>query len=126
MLDPDTSLRYDSDIEDISLAQDLKLLAEEARTLAQAELAFQKTRAAYVGAEARTIALFGVLAAVVVFFALMALVFGLVLSLASVLGPWLATAVATLALLVIAAILGLSARGRVKRVRSVLSNGGTD
>ncbi|WP_395333422.1 phage holin family protein [Novosphingobium sp. BL-8H] len=122
MLDPAPSL--DLEVEDISFAQDLRLLAEEARTLAQAELAFQKTRAAYVGAEVRTIALFGTLAAVFVFFALMALVFGLVLSLASVIGPWAATAVGTLALLAIALALGMSARGRVRRMRSALGNDG--
>ncbi|WP_395394779.1 phage holin family protein [Novosphingobium sp. BL-8A] len=122
MLDPTPSL--DLAVEDISFAQDLRLLAEEARTLAQAELAFQKTRAAYVGAEVRKIALFGALAAVFIFFALMAFVFGLVLSLASVIGPWAATAVGTLALLLVAAILALSARGRVRRMRSALGNDG--
>lgn len=120
MLDPAPSL--DLEVEDISFAQDVRLLAEEARALAHAELAFQKTRAAYVGAEVRTIALFGALAAVFVFFALMALVFGLVLSLASVIGPWAATAVATLALGILALALALGARGKVKRMRKVLGD----
>jgi len=102
MLDPTPSL--DLAVEDISFAQDLRLLAEEARI--------------------RKIALFGALAAVFIFFALMAFVFGLVLSLASVIGPWAATAVGTLALLLVAAILALSARGRVRRMRSALGNDG--
>ncbi len=120
MLDPTPSL--DLEVEDISFAQDVRLLAEEARALAKAELAFQKTRAAYVGAQIRTIAIFGALAVAIVFFALMALVFGLVLSLASVIGPWASTAVVTLALVVVAIALALSARGRVRQMRRVLGD----
>jgi hypothetical protein len=104
---------------DASLAQDLRLLAGEAKALAQAEFAFQKSRAAYVGAETRTIALLLVVAAVVVFFAVMALVVGTVIALGPLLGAWGAMAVVTLALIVVAALCALNAKSRIKRMMTI-------
>ncbi|MGC3980820.1 MAG: phage holin family protein [Steroidobacteraceae bacterium] len=124
MLDPETSLSLEAEIEDLSFAQDLRLLAEEARALAHAELTFQKTRAAYVGAEVRTITLFAALGAAFVFFALMALTVGFVIALGTVLGPWTAMVVATLVIGGIAAGLMLLARARMRRMRAVLADDG--
>ncbi|WP_404480979.1 phage holin family protein [Novosphingobium sp. BL-52-GroH] len=107
---------------DLSLAQDLRRLADEAKVLAQAEFAFQKSRAAYVGAEARTIALLLVAAAVVVFFAAMALVVGTVIALGPLLGPWGAMAAVTLVLLALAAFCAFGARARVKRMTAIAGN----
>src|SRR5690606_10872014 len=70
-----------SDPADRSLADDLRRLSEDARALARAELAYQKSRAAFAGQEAKRIALLGLLAGVLTFFALMALTLGLVLAL---------------------------------------------
>ena len=109
--------------EGLSLAQDLRRLAEEAKTLAQAELAFQKSRAAYAGSESKTITLLMLLAAVFVFFALMALVTGTVIALGTLIGPWGAMAVVTLALLLIAGACLLSAKSRVTRMMAVISDG---
>ncbi|EJL23230.1 phage holin family protein [Novosphingobium sp. AP12] len=108
---------------DLSLAQDLRQLADEARTLAQAEFAFQKSRAAFVGGETKTIALLLVVALVVVFFAVMALVVGTVIALGPVLGPWGAMAVVTVALLAIAVFSALSAKARLKRMMAIAGNG---
>jgi uncharacterized membrane protein YqjE len=105
---------------DISLAQDLRQLAGEAKTLAQAELAFQKSRAAYVGAETRTIALLLVVAAVVVFFAVMALVVGTVIALGPLLGPWGAMAAVTLVLILLAGLCAWSAKTRLKRMMTII------
>jgi uncharacterized membrane protein YqjE len=105
---------------DISLAQDLRQLAGEAKTLAQAELAFQKSRAAYVGAETRTIALLLVVAAVVVFFAVMALVVGTVIALGPLLGPWGAMAAVTLVLVLLAGLCAWSAKTRLKRMMTII------
>lgn len=105
-----------------SLAGDLRQLAEEAKTLAQAEFAFQKSRAAYAGAESRTISLLLVGAAVLVFFAVMALVTGAVIALGPVLGPWGAMAAVTLALLLVAGICALSAKARFKRMMTIISD----
>lgn len=124
MLDPETSLSLEAEVEDLSFAQDLRLLAEEARALAQAELAFQKTRAAYVGAEVRAITMLGALGAAFVFFALMALTVGFVIALGSLLGPWAAMVVATLVIGGVAAGLMLLARARMRRMRAVLADTG--
>lgn len=108
---------------DISLAQDLRQLAGEAKTLAQAELAFQKSRAAFVGAETRTIALLFVIAAVVVFFAVMAAVVGTVIALGPLLGPWGAMAMVTVVLVVLAATCAFSAKARLKRMMTIAGGG---
>ena len=106
-----------------SLQEDLRLLADDARVLAQAELAYQKSRAAFAGQEAGRIALLGVLAAVLVFFALMALTLGVVLALTPVLGAWGATAAATGGLLLVAAILGMIVASRVRHMKATLTDG---
>lgn len=106
--------------EDLSLIEDVRLLAGEARNYAQAELAYQKARAAYAGAETRNIAILGVGAAVLVFFAVMALVLGAVIAVGTVIGPWLSMIAVPVAILVVAAFMGLSARGKVRRMMSLL------
>lgn len=111
---------------DVSLAQDLRQLVGEAKTLAQAELAFQKSRAAFVGAETRTIALLFVIAAVVVFFAVMAAVVGTVIALGPILGPWGAMAAVTVVLVLLAVICALNAKARIKRMMAIAGGGGTE
>jgi hypothetical protein len=124
MQDTDTHLApAGEEFTDLSLAQDLRQLADEAKTLAQAELAFQKSRAAFVGGEAKAIAALLVVALVVVFFAVMALVVGTVIALGPVLGPWGAMAAVTLVLLAIAAFSALSAKGRLKRMMIIAGSG---
>lgn len=108
--------------EDLSLMRDLRLLADEAKTLAQAELAFQKSRAAYVGAETRTIALLAIVAVVLVFFAVMAFVVGIVIALGPVLGLWGAMATVTGVLLAAAVLGALNARSRLRRMLSIAGN----
>lgn len=108
--------------EDPSLAEDLRQLADEAKTLAQAELAFQKSRAAYAGSQTKAIAALLVVAAVVVFFAVMALVTGTVIALGPVLGLWGAMAAVTLGLLLIAAICALAARSKLKQMMAIISD----
>lgn len=110
------------EVEGPSLAEDLRLLAEEAKALAQAEFAFQKSRAAYAGTETRTISLLLVGAAVLIFFALMALVTGTVIALGPALGPWGAMAAVTLALVIVAGLCALSARARFKRMMAIVSD----
>lgn len=108
--------------EDLTLAEDLRLLAKDARALAEAELAFQKTRAAYAGAEVRGIVVLGAIAAALAFFALMAFVVGAVIALSPVLTPWGATAAVTLALLLAAALLGLTAKAKLGRMMKTVSD----
>lgn len=105
-----------------SLAEDVRLLAEEGKTLAQAEFAFQKSRAAYAGAATRAIAILVLGAGVLLFFALMALVTGTVVALGPILGPWGAMAAVTVLLLILAAISVLSAKSRFKRMMAIVSD----
>lgn len=109
------------DAVDRSLLDDVQQLITDGRTLLEAELAYQKSRAAVAGQGAKSVAVWGGLAVVLVCFALMALTFGLVLGLASVIGPWLATLVTVVALLIAAALCGAAAARRWKHVAGQLS-----
>lgn len=110
--------------EGLSFAQDLRQLAADGKAFAQAELTFQRSRAAYVGSEIRTIAVLAIVAAVLVFFAAMALVIGTVIALGPLLGPWGAMGAVTLALLLLSALGLWNARARFKRMIAIV--GGED
>lgn len=105
-----------------SLAGDIRQLVDEVREYASAEIAFQKTRAGAAGKGLRGVAPFALLAVMFVFLALMALPVGLVLALAPLVGPWVATAIAVAALLAIAvafgAVAALKWRGTVRVLRT--------
>jgi|SRR5579871_3748955 len=92
-----------------SLEDDLRDLAGHARDYARAEFAFQKARLAFAGKSAAWITAWVVAALVLLFFALMALILGAIVTLA----PLITALGATLAvfgfLLVLAAICGLGA-----------------
>jgi hypothetical protein len=105
-----------------SLSDDLRQLAEDARALAEAELAYQRSRAAFAGQEAKRIAMLGALAAVLVFFALMALTVGLVIALTPLLTAWGATAAVFAGLLVVAGLFALLAASRWKRMAATLAD----
>lgn len=89
-----------------SLVDDVRQLIGDGRTLLEAELAYQKSRAAMAGQGAKAVAGWGALALALVLFALMALTFGLVLGLATLVGPWWATLITVLLLLAAAGIAG--------------------
>ena len=109
-----------SDAQQRSLNDDLHGLARDAKAYAEAELRFQKSRASYVASASKSVAILAVAALVAVFFAVMALVVGLVIALGPLLTPWGSMAVVTLALLAIAALLLLKAKKRVGIMMSVL------
>ena len=104
-----------------SLVDDVKQLAHDGRTLLEAELAYQKSRAAVAGQGAKGIAGWGGLALALVFFALMALVMGVLLALSATLGAWAATAVVVAALVLTAALAGWSAAQRWKNLTNQLN-----
>ena len=100
-----------------SLVDDVRTLFEDGRTLVEAELAYQKSRAAAAGSGAKSIAGWGALALALVFFALMALVLGVLIGLAGLIGIWLATAATATGLLVAAGMCGYAASRRRLRSR---------
>lgn len=111
-----------SDAAQRSLVEDIKHLASDGRTLLEAEFAYQKSRAAVAGAGAKGIAGWAALALALVFFALMALVVGVLLGLAQLIGIWPATGVTVIAVLVAAGLCGLAASRRFKRMSALLAD----
>ena len=111
------------DARERSLAEDLRQLADDGKAYAEAELAFQKSRAALAGKGIKGIVIFGVLAAMLVFFALMALTIGLVLALTPLLTPWGAAAASFAGLLVLAGICAMLVGARYRRTRRFISGG---
>ena len=101
-----------------SLVKRVKDLADDTRTAIEAELAWQRARAGYVGGAVGGIAGWAGLALLCVFIALLALAFGTILVLTPLIGAALATLVVVLGLLAIAAMAGLIARSRVLRLKA--------
>lgn len=111
---------------DRSLAEDLRALAGSGRRFARAELDYQKARVSYAASGARTVALLVALAAALGFFALMALVMGLLLALTPLLTAWGATAIVCGGLAMIAFVLVRLAVARWTRMSVTLSDEGDD
>jgi hypothetical protein len=95
---------------------ELKQLGDEARTYAEAEIAYQKGRAIAVGKTVRNVAVLGVGAFVIAVFALVALVAGLLMALAHLVGPWWATAIVAGGLAFAAIVFVLAAKALWKRM----------
>jgi hypothetical protein len=87
---------------DRSLLEDLEALYADGRTYLSAEIAFQQSRAAYVGAKAKSAAIFGVAAALLALLALIGLTVGLIITLAPLIGPLGATLLVVAVLLIVA------------------------
>lgn len=102
---------------DESLLGGARALLEDGQSLIAAELEFQKARAGFVLGRAKSILTLAALALALLFFALMALVVGLLLALAPLIGPWGSLAVVFFGLL---ALTGLSVLGILRRVKSTL------
>jgi len=104
-----------------SLVDDVKQLVADGRTLLEAELAYHKSRAAVAGEAAKGVAGWGTLALALAFFALMALVLGLLLGLAELLGIWAATGIVVIVLLLVAGLCGMLAARRWQRAAAQIS-----
>lgn len=104
-----------------SLVDDVRQLVDDGRTLLEAELAYQKSRALVAGEAAKAVAGWGALALALLFFALMALVLGLVLALTPKLGALAATGVVVTGLAVLGAISGIAAVRRWKRAAAQIA-----
>lgn len=111
-----------SDAAQRSLVDDVRALVEDGRTLVEAELAYQKSRAAVAAAGAKGVLGWGALALALAFFMLMALVMGLLLGLSAVLGPWAATAIIVIALALLAGLCALVASRRWKHTARMLAD----
>jgi len=88
-------------------------LVEETRTLATAEVALYKAKLAERVGAYKSAAIFFVTAGVLALAALIALLVGLILSLATLIGPGFATAAVVVGVLAIAGILAMVGRGKL-------------
>lgn len=111
-----------TDPADRSLIEDLRLLASDAKSLAQAEIAYQKSRAGVIGGGLGKIAGLGALALLLVWLALVALVVGLLFALIPLLTAWGATAAVTVGLLVLAGVVALWARSSWRKISLLISD----
>jgi hypothetical protein len=106
-----------------TLSEDIAALIDSGRTYAEAELAFQKTRASLVGGNAGKAAAALVLALVLINIALTALAIGAVLALQPLITIWGAIAVVVGALLIGAGLLVRSAKARGRVLAAMFGDG---
>lgn len=123
----DAAIRGDDeeDTRDASLTAEIAALVEDGKTYAEAELAFQKSRAGFVANRSKDAMLFGLFALGFVHLALIALVVGSLIGLIPVLGPWGATAVVVGVLLLGALVLLLLLRSRGIEIADAFKDAGT-
>jgi hypothetical protein len=103
-----------------TLVGSAQALFENGQSLLDAELAFQKARATFVFSRAKGILGLAALALALLFFALMALVMGLLLVLSPLIGPLWAVCVVVGGLLVTTALCILGVIQRVKAVSKAI------
>jgi hypothetical protein len=91
-------------------------LVEDGKGFARAEIGYYRTLALAKFAEARTGLIFGVTALVIALSAVTALLVGLILSLATLVGPGLATLIVIVATFALAGLLAWLAYQRIQRM----------
>lgn len=106
-----------------ALVSDIRQLVADGRTLAEAELAYQSSRARLAGSAAKSVAFYGVAAFVLAVFGLVALVVGLLIALAPLVTAWGATAIVAGGLFLLAALCTMRAKRRWTRAQHVLAPG---
>lgn len=104
-----------------SLTDDIVALLDDGRTMVEAEIQFQKTRAAFALDRGRSGAMYGIAALGLIHLALVALVVGLVIALTPLIGPWGATAIVVGVLAVAGVVLAMTARRRFQRLAAAYS-----
>jgi hypothetical protein len=95
------------------VAELVSRLVDDARGVVSAEVELQKARLGERVSAYKSAAIFFAAAGVLALAALIALLVGLILSLATLIGPGLATAAVVLGVLTVAAVLGLVGRSRL-------------
>ena len=97
--------------EERSLLEAVRALIDDGKTYLETELVFQKTRAAFVADRAKSTIVFGAVAALLGFLALVGLTVGSIIALTPLLTAWGASAV-VVGVLLLAAALAARAAGR--------------
>ena len=109
-----------------SLTDDILALLEDGKTYAEAEMAYQKSRAGFAANRATGAIAFGLGAFGVLHLALIAMTVGLVIALAPLVGPWIATAIVTVALVGLGVFFIMQLKSRLEEIRDAFSEGGDD
>ena len=109
-----------------SLTDDLLALFEDGKTYAEAEVAYQKSRAGFAANRLKGVIAFGLGAFGVLHLALIALTVGLVIALVPLVGPWAATAIVTAALVIAGVVLLRLLKGRIDDIRDAFSEKGDE
>jgi len=105
-----------------SLLDDVEALIDDGKTYLEAEVAYQKTRAAFVADRAKAALIYGVVAALLAFLALIGLTVGLIIALTPLLTAWGASAV-VVALLVMGALIAVKgAANRWNRLMAAIDS----
>jgi hypothetical protein len=105
---------------DHSLRDDVRAVIEDGKTYLEAELQFQKSRAAFVADRSRSGAIYAVGALLLLHLALITLAIGLVFALSRVFGPWGATGIVVGVLVIGGVVLGLAAKRRFTGMTTAL------
>lgn len=104
------------DLQEESIGELLGRLADDGKSFARAEVGYYRTLTTRKLGEAKTGLIFGVAALVLALSAITALLVGLILSLATLIGPGLATLAVVLGTLLVAGLLGWLAYKQMLRV----------
>jgi len=110
-LPDEPDLEPDGEREERSLVEDVEALIDDGKTYLEAEIAYQKTRAAFVADKAKNALVYGAVAAAFAFLALVGLTVGLIIALTPWLTAWGATAV-VVGLLILGAVRAVRAAGK--------------
>ncbi|QUL38790.1 phage holin family protein [Erythrobacter sp. JK5] len=122
-LKPDPSVASEDDVSgDEGLFEELAALVDDGRTYAEAEIAFQKTRASLAGRSVGMAAVFAVLAIIALHIAFLALAVGLVIALAPLVSIWGAIAIVVGALLLLVALLARAAMRQGTRIGALFES----
>ncbi len=102
-----------------SLMADIDALIADGKTYLEAELAYQKSRAGFTAGRLKAVAMYGAAAFGLLHLALIALTVGAVLALIPITGPWLATGIVVVVLVLGALVFVLRLRGKLSDIRAV-------
>ncbi|WP_445193400.1 phage holin family protein [Sphingomonas sp. Tas61C01] len=111
----------EGDVQDDNVATLMSRLVDDTRSLASAEIALYKARLGERTSAYKNAAVFFAAAGVLALAALIALLVGLILSIATLVGPGFATAIVVGVVLVLAVILAVIGKGKLAPASGVSS-----
>lgn len=104
-----------------SLLDDVEALIDDGKTYLEAEFAFQKTRVAVVADRAKSALIFGAVALLLAFLALVGLTMGAIIALTPLLGAWGAAGLVVALLLLAAGLAGWASAKRWKGLVALIA-----